>query len=62
MKVKYLINEEDIDMEGIETNMTKDTIDEAPCAYKAPDSIISNQEGIVFSVIDKIKPILNIKG
>lgn len=37
------------------------TIDESPMAYKDPVKVIEAQEGVVLEVIDRIKPIINIK-
>lgn len=48
-------------MQGIVTNHTDETIDEAPDAYKDIFEVMKQQEDLV-EVIDYIKPILNIKG
>jgi tRNA-splicing ligase RtcB len=49
-------------MVGIIGMVSKETIDEAPDAYKSMESVIGRQEGIVFVTRDVIKPLINIKG
>jgi len=49
------------DMVGIVTNHTKDTVDEAPKAYKNIYEVMELQKDLV-EVIDQVKPLLNIKG
>ena len=48
-------------MEGIVTNHSADTIDEAPNAYKNIYEVMRAQSDLV-EVIEHITPILNIKG
>lgn len=48
-------------MIGIVTNHSDDTIDEAPDAYKNIFEVMDLQKDLV-EVIDRIKPVLNIKG
>lgn len=48
-------------MEGIVTNHNNGTIDEAPNAYKNIFDVMKQQEELV-QVIDRITPVLNIKG
>lgn len=48
-------------MEGIITNHTNETIDEAPEAYKDIFEVMELQKDLV-EVIDYLQPILNIKG
>lgn len=48
-------------MQGIITNHTSDTIDEAPKAYKNIFEVIDLQKDLV-KVIDRVVPIINIKG
>tara|TARA_Y100000310_G_scaffold27729_1_gene26342 strand:+ start:4887 stop:5990 length:1104 start_codon:yes stop_codon:yes gene_type:complete len=38
------------------------TLDEAPDAYKNLDKVISYQEGIVIDVVDRVIPLINVKG
>lgn len=48
-------------MKGIySTSVTKDTLDESPFAYKKPE-MIEDAIGDTVTIIDRIKPILNIK-
>lgn len=49
------------EMEGVVTNHTDATLDEAPKAYKDIYEVMSLQEDLV-EVIDQVTPILNIKG
>jgi len=46
---------------NIIAKVERSTLDESPFAYKDIDTVIGYQEGIVLNVIDKIKPIINIK-
>jgi len=50
------------DMKGIVCKADKDTLDESPEAYKNINDVMSRQEGIVVSVENFIKPLINIKG
>ncbi len=49
-------------MLGIKAKVTKETLDEAPMAYKSLELVMARQDGVVVSVVDHIKPFLNIKG
>lgn len=49
-------------MSGIIAKVDKSTLDESPMAYKSIDTVIKYQEGVVVDVIDKIKPVVNLKG
>lgn len=49
-------------MEGIVAKVEQSTVDESPFAYKDIDTVIDYQEGVVINVIDKIKPLINVKG
>ncbi len=49
-------------MKGIIALTSKKIIDEAPMAYKDIDLVIKYQEGKVIKVIDKLYPVINIKG
>ena len=49
-------------MSGIIANVGDSTLDEAPFAYKEVNYVINAQKGITVDVIDKITPIVNIKG
>lgn len=62
-KAKQLLSIDDFHhtMEGIITNHTNDTLDEAPDAYKDVFEVMNLQKDLV-EVIDYLKPILNIKG
>lgn len=48
-------------MTGIIAKVTEKTLDESPFAYKDIKKVIERQEGVVIDVIDKTKPIINIK-
>lgn len=48
-------------MKEVVTNHTKETIDEAPRAYKNIFEVMELQKDLV-EVIDYVKPFLNIKG
>lgn len=48
-------------MTGIVTNHTSSTLDEAPTAYKSIFEVMELQKDLV-TIIDHVKPILNIKG
>ena len=49
-------------MVGVIANVGDHTLDEAPFAYKDVDYVINAQKGITVDIVDKIKPIVNIKG
>ena len=49
-------------MQGIVSRTDKGTLDEAPFAYKDIDTVIAAQEGIVIKVIDRLQPLINVKG
>lgn len=49
-------------MEGIMARTDKGVLDEAPFAYKKIEDVISRQEGIVIDVVDRIRPLINVKG
>lgn len=49
-------------MKGIIAKVQNSTLDEAPFAYKNLDTVIEYQEGVVIKVVDKITPLINIKG
>ena len=49
------------DMEGIVSNHTDSTLDESPKAYKNIFEVMDLQSDLV-TVIDRVKPVLNIKG
>jgi tRNA-splicing ligase RtcB len=49
-------------MQGIVARVDKGTLDEAPFAYKDIDTVIAAQEGIVIKVIDRLQPLINVKG
>jgi len=49
-------------MKGIIAKVDKSTLDESPFAYKNLDDIIAMQDGIVIDVLDKVKPLINVKG
>lgn len=49
-------------MRGIVAKVDCTTLDESPFAYKNIDTVIKYQEGIVLNVIDKITPLVNVKG
>lgn len=46
----------------IVAKVEQSTLDESPFAYKCIDTVIQYQEGINIEVVDKITPIINIKG
>lgn len=48
--------------DDIKAIITNETLDESPMAYKDINQIISMQEGINIEVIDRIMPVINIKG
>jgi tRNA-splicing ligase RtcB len=48
-------------MEGIETNHSETTLDEAPKAYKDIFEVMELQKDLV-EVLDRVRPLLNIKG
>lgn len=62
-KAKDTLNLEDFhkEMEGIVSNHTDSTLDESPKAYKNIFEVMDLQSDLV-TVIDRVKPILNIKG
>lgn len=62
-KAKKVLSMEDFtqDMQGIVTNHSEQTIDEAPRAYKDIFAVMQLQEDMV-EVLEHIRPILNIKG
>lgn len=62
-KAKEQLDLEDFhkEMEGVVTNHTDATLDEAPKAYKDIYKVMELQEDLV-EVVDQVKPIINIKG
>ena len=56
------INDFEAQMIGIVGNVCKDTLDEAPDAYKDINTVIGLQNGVNIEVVDFFKPIINIKG
>lgn len=62
-KAKQTLDIEDFhkEMDGIITNHTNSTIDEAPKAYKNIFEVMELQSDLV-DVIDRVRPVLNIKG
>lgn len=48
--------------ENIKANVSKETLDESPDAYKDINQVIAAQEGINIRVVDRIVPLINIKG
>lgn len=62
-KAKDQLSLEDFhkEMEGIVTNHTDATLDEAPKAYKDIYTVMEQQDDLV-EIIDKVTPIINIKG
>lgn len=56
------INDFKESMKGIVAKVDNGTLDESPDAYKNLDYVIGLQKGIVVDIIDKIEPIINIKG
>ena len=49
-------------MKGIVANVSEETLDEAPDAYKDLEYVINAQRGIVIDVVDHIDPLINVKG
>jgi hypothetical protein len=49
-------------MKNIIGNVSQETLDESPFAYKDLNYVISLQEGRVVDIVDHIKPLINIKG
>jgi tRNA-splicing ligase RtcB len=62
-KAKELLSQDEFNetMKGIVTNHTMDTLDEAPKAYKNIFEVMELQSDLV-EVLDRIVPVLNIKG
>lgn len=62
-KAKELLNFEEFKdmMEGVVTNISENTLDESPLAYKNIFEVMENQKDLV-DVVDHVLPILNIKG
>lgn len=50
------------EMNGIISSTDVNILDESPSAYKDFDHVLSLQEGKVINIIDRVKPIINIKG
>jgi len=48
-------------MQGIICSTNRSILDEAPAAYKDINYVLAKQEGVTVSVIDHIRPLLNIK-
>ena len=48
-------------MRGIICSTDRAILDEAPAAYKDINYVLAKQEGVTVSVIDHIKPLLNVK-
>ena len=49
-------------MKGVIAKVDKSTLDEAHGAYKDLKKVVDMQEGIVIDIVDKIHPIINVKG
>jgi len=47
---------------GVIAKVDESTLDESPMAYKNIDVVLEYQNGINIEVVDKVKPIINIKG
>jgi tRNA-splicing ligase RtcB len=61
-KKKYSLKEFREAMAGITARVEPATMDEAPFAYKNLDEVIAMQEGIVIEVVDRTRPVINVKG
>jgi len=63
-KIKEMVTLSDFcdSMVGIIAKVEKSTIDESCFAYKDLDVVIGMQEGIVIDIVDKVKPLVNVKG
>ncbi len=62
-KAKALLNFEDFSemMSDIVSNISNNTLDENPLAYKNPTEVMAQQEDLI-EVVAKVKPLINIKG
>jgi tRNA-splicing ligase RtcB len=49
-------------MKGIIAKVSRHTLDEAPFSYKDIGTVLNYQEGIVVEVINRVKPLINVKG
>ena len=49
-------------MQGIVAKVDQKTLDESPFVYKEINQVIAAQEGIVITVINHLKPLVNVKG
>jgi tRNA-splicing ligase RtcB len=61
-KKRHSIKEFREAMAGITARVEPATLDEAPFAYKDLDEVIRMQEGVVIEVVDRTRPVINIKG
>lgn len=49
-------------MRGVTARVAHSTLDEAPFSYKNIENVLQYQDGIVVEVVDKIVPLINVKG
>lgn len=63
-KAKSSIRIEDFSdqMTGITCDVSERVLDESPDAYKDFETVLSRQHGVNIVVIDRIKPLINVKG
>lgn len=48
-------------MQKVVAKVEKSTLDEAPMAYKKIETVLAEQEGRVIEVIDRVRPLVNVK-
>jgi tRNA-splicing ligase RtcB len=62
-KAKALLNFEEFSemMSNVVSNISNNTLDENPLAYKNPTEVMAQQENLI-EVVAKVKPLINIKG
>jgi tRNA-splicing ligase RtcB len=49
-------------MKGILSLIVPQLLDEAPGAYKGLTNVIAMQEGVVVKIVDRVKPVISVKG
>ena len=61
-EIPFELFKETMNESDIVAKVEASTLDESPFAYKDIDTVIGYQEGVVVDVVDKITPLINVKG
>jgi tRNA-splicing ligase RtcB len=61
-KKQYSLTDFHDAMTGVKARVEPATLDEAPFVYKNLDEVIAMQRGVVIDIVDRTRPLVNIKG